>query len=104
MTLTLIPETILLILGFFCIGYTTSRPRILPLCLSMVFWLISVISAYLIKKVPILKLFPVEYTLFMKINESILILFIALITYGIPFIVGYYTGKVVNNVEKYQRK
>lgn len=101
--MTLILEILMISFGFFCLGYMKSRPKIWAMCLILISVIASSISTYSIKKMPlVLPSFPVEYTLLMKINELTSVLIVLLILYGIPFIVGYYIGKLVNNVENYQ--
>ena len=102
--MTLCFELILLMFAYACFGYVAARPRILILCLGGIFGLIAGFSAYVIKDMPVMPSIVTEGVSIPRIAELSIALVIGTILYGSSFLVGYYIGRVVNNVEKYQRK
>lgn len=102
--MTLYFEIILLLFTFMCLGYVTSRPGLCVTLLGIISWLISGFSTYIIKGNPIIPSLEMECTTLASITVWSTILIAGIILYGSPFLIGYYMGKVVNNVEKYQKK
>jgi len=98
--MSLVPEIVLIGLVFVCIGYGTAREKIRAIVLGLIIWLIAAYSAHFEKGINYIPPIPTG-------PEDLVITFIAimilLILYGGSFLIGFVIGRVVNNVEKYQR-
>ena len=94
--MSLFLECLLIALVFMCIGYATVKGIIWPIVLALIIWFGAALSAYFVKDSPFTPSLP-------TMEIFIITLIVMLIFYGGSFIIGFAIGKVVNNVEKYQR-
>ena len=102
--MTLYFEIILLSLTYVCIGYVVARPKLWVISLGIILWVVSGFSTYFIKKTPVIPQITAECMTIPNFSALIIVLIIGTIFYGSSFLIGYYIGTIVNNVEKYQRK
>lgn len=94
--MSLFLEILLISFVFMCIGYATARQILWPIVLALIIWFGAAFSAYFIKDSSFAPSLP-------TMENSLIILIVMLVFYGGSFIIGFAIGKVVNNVEKYQR-
>ena len=89
-------EILLIVLVFMCIGYATARQILWPIILALLLWFGAALLASFVKGSPFAPYFP-------TMENFIITLIEMLVFYGGSFIICFAIGKVVNNVEKYQR-